>query len=135
MNGEKTNKLISDDGRPAFGLHSKPLTELNIRDIRPYGSKSRPEALPAGLKRWVFLGVCNRDMIFGLVIVHLGYLSNLFTYLFDRKEKKITKEFEIINPFAMNTVFSGSSIDGKASFSAAGANANILFSGEKLPWM
>jgi hypothetical protein len=122
-------KLIGSDGRPIFGLRDMPVVSLNINDFRPHGSKTRPIFGAAGLKRWIFLGVCNEDIIFGLAVVHLGYLSNLFTYVFDRKEKKILKEFDLINPAAAGTLFSGSSVDGRVSFSAAGAKADISFSG------
>jgi hypothetical protein len=128
---DSRGKLIGAGGRPIFGLRDMPLVSLNINDFRPHGTKNKPLFGPAGLKRWIFLGVCNKDVIFGLAVVHLGYLSNLFAYVFDRKEKKITIKYDLINPFAMNTSFSGSSVDGKVSFSPAGANADILFSGGK----
>jgi hypothetical protein len=110
------NRLINPDGRPAFGLHEEPLRELNIADFRPAGSH----------KSWVFLGVSNADIIFGLAVVHLGYLSNLFAYVFDRKQKKLVAEADVIVPLGMNTKFAGSSADGTVNFNSSGVTAGII---------
>lgn len=109
-------RLINPDGRPAFGLHAEPLRELNISDFRP----------PGGRKRWIFLGISNQDIVFGLAVVHLGYLSNLFAYVFDRKQKKLIAEADIIVPFGLGTNFTGSSADGAVSFASNGASAGVI---------
>jgi hypothetical protein len=115
-------RLINPDGRPAFGLHTEPVRELNISDFRPHGSKNIKKA---DQKSWVFLGVSNKDIAFGLAVVHLGYLSNLFAYVFDRRQKKLITEADVIVPFGINTGFSGSSADGTVNFKA-GATAGII---------
>ncbi|HRU38284.1 MAG TPA: DUF2804 domain-containing protein [Candidatus Goldiibacteriota bacterium] len=102
-------KLIDEKGRPVFGLHNGPLKELNFGDFKRRGGRG-------GLKRWVFAGVCSSDAVFGLAIAHLGYLSNLFAYVFDRKAGKIVSEADSIMPFAAGTVFEGTGLEGSAVF-------------------
>lgn len=100
------SNLIDTNGRPEFGLHDGPIKELNIRDFKG----------PGGQKRWAFIGVSNADIIFGLAIVSLGYLSNLFAYVFDRKDGKITADADIITPFAAGTAFEGTGLEGSVIF-------------------
>jgi hypothetical protein len=116
--------LINEDGRPAFGIHQEPFKELNIRDFRPHGQRNKP--LFTGHKRWIFLGVSNKDVIFGLAVVHLGYLANLFAYVFDRKQKKLMAERDIIVPSGFGVDFSGSSLQGSAAFKSGGVTAGIV---------
>lgn len=109
------SKLIDENGRPVFGLHEGPIKDLNAGDFRKRGGKG-------GLKKWIFLGVTAPDAVFGLAIVHLGYLSNMFAYVFDRNDKKIVSEADSIKPFAAGTAFEGSALEGSAIF---GKNAKI----------
>lgn len=118
------SNLINADGRPAFGLHAEPLKELNISDFRPHGEKNK--AVFSGHKRWIFLGVSNKDVIFGMAIVHLGYLANLFAYAFDRKQKKLICERDIIVPLGLGVDFTGSSSSGTVSFKSGAVFASIV---------
>ncbi len=117
-------KLINESGRPAFGLQTEPLTDLNIADFKPDGSLKSRKNHPH--KRWIFLGVSNKDITFGFAIVHLGYLANLFAYVFDRKLKKLVCSRDVIVPFGMGVIFSGSSASGSVSFKSGGITAGIM---------
>jgi hypothetical protein len=108
--------LINKDGQPCYGLHPEPLKELNIRDFKPGGSQ----------KQWIFLGASCREAVFGLAIVNLGYLANLFAYVFDRQSGRITEQRDIIVPFGLGTSFAGSGAAGSVSFSSGGATAGIV---------
>ncbi len=132
---EETN-LIGSGGRPTFGLHRLPLNNLNIEDFRPHG---RPDItlIERGIitgfriKRWLYLGVCTEDIIFGIAVIHLGYLSNFFVNIFDRKEKKLN-EYGINQPFAIHTFFDGSFVNGNVDFIDKDINAKIELKNDEI---
>ena len=43
------SSLIGMDGRPRFGIYSRPLTYLNLDDFRPYGAKD----VASSAKGWI----------------------------------------------------------------------------------
>lgn len=129
----RDSRLIGDDGKPVFGLHAGPIRDLNIEDFRLFGqekvSHAKNEFLKDfQLKRWQYLGACGADFAFGIAVVHLGYLSNAFAYLFDRRTRVLT-EFNANQPLAAGTVFSGDAVSGRASFKAPGADIDMENSG------
>ncbi|MFZ4441510.1 MAG: DUF2804 domain-containing protein [Syntrophales bacterium] len=120
MDKATESSLIGSDGRPCFGIHSKPLTSLNLDDFRPYGvkdggSSAKDWILKYRIKRWQYLGVCNDDIIFGIAVVRLGYMCNLFTYLFDRRNARII-EYNITTPGGGAAIFEGTSLVGGITF-------------------
>jgi hypothetical protein len=125
---DKTD-LISQNGRPLFGIYKSPLHNLNIEKLRCYGN-SELSALSNKLIRffrlkcWQYLGVCTEEFIFGLAVVDLGYLSNMFCYIFDRKENKLS-EYDRIQPFGLNTRIEGSSVAGRVCFKTKGTSIKI----------
>jgi len=112
--------LISHNGRPVFGIYKSPLHSLNTEKLRRYGN-SELSALSNKLvrlfrlKRWQYMGVCTEEFIFGLAVIDLGYLSNMFCYIFDRKENKLS-EYDRIQLFGLNTSIEGSSVAGRVCF-------------------
>ncbi|OPZ63013.1 MAG: hypothetical protein BWY84_01059 [Candidatus Aerophobetes bacterium ADurb.Bin490] len=62
-----------------------------------------------------------------MAIVHAGYLSELFLYVFDRKDKT-TKQYDFLVPFAFNTKFTGSASAGEFKFINSGADARVILS-------
>jgi hypothetical protein len=122
MNTANESALIGIDGRPRFGIYRGPLTSLNLDDFRPYGAKDRASCakrriLKYRIKRWEYLGVCNNDIIFGIAVVRLGYMCNLFTYLFDRRSFRIS-EYDILTPGGGAAVFEGNSLAGQITFAS-----------------
>lgn len=120
MNKTKENSLIDMDGRPCFGICSSPLPSFNLDDFRPYSAKDRATLvknwiLKYRIKRWEYLGLCNNDIIFGTAIVRLGYMCNLFAYLFDRRNNRI-REYDILTPGGGAAVFEGTSRQGEIHF-------------------
>jgi hypothetical protein len=114
------SSLIGIDGRPCFGIYNGPLTRLNIDDFRPYGVKdstsfAKKRILKYRIKRWEYLGICNNDIIFGIAIVRLGYICNLFAYLFDRRSVRIN-EYDILTPGGGAAIFEGTSLTGEITF-------------------
>ncbi len=126
------NNLIGNDAKPVFGFHKGPIENLNINQ---YVLPGKFKMTAAGrkimkvfrLKRWLFTGIYSKDFIFGMAIVHAGYLSELFLYVFDRKDKSL-KQFDFLVPFALNTNFTGSAADGSFTFKNSGADAQVILS-------
>jgi len=129
MNPKEDTKLIGPKGRPLFGIHGSPVESFNLSDLRVYG-KNKKEGMVKSfitgfrIKRWEYLGVCNNEIIFGAAIVNLGYMSNMFTYIFDRKAGKI-KQLEAITPSGKAGLFEGSFQNGSASFKNRNASLNF----------
>ena len=120
MNTANESSLIGIDRRPRFGIYSGPLTSLNLDDFRPYGvkdgeSSTKSWILKYRIKRWEYLGICNNDIIFGIAVVRLGYMCNLFAYLFDRRSARIS-EYDILTPGGGAAIFEGTSLTGGITF-------------------
>lgn len=124
------NSLIGKAGRPVFGLYKRPLEDLSIKGYRPHGEQ-KVNAKPGNFKKWFFGGAVSADFVFGAAIVNIGYLSNFFSYVFDRKVKKII-EMSALSPLAIGTSFQGSAAGGKAVFKSAGVKADFNFTGDKI---
>ncbi len=122
-------RLIGEDGRPNFGIFSKPLNIINIDDLRPYGERDCPSFKKGMLKmfkikRWQYMGVTNSKLVFGSAIVSTGYLGNVFLYIFDRAGKELF-EVSFVKPFASGILFEGSPEEGKVIFS--GGKTSLSF--------
>ncbi len=122
----KDSRLIGDDGLPLYGIHDGPVEVLNIDDLRPWGrdkvSKAQTEFIKDfQLKRWQFLGACDERVVFGAAIVHLGYMSSVFAYAFDRSKRTLV-EYGANRPLAAHTEFSGTAVEGHARFQSAEAD-------------
>jgi hypothetical protein len=122
-------ELVSPNGRPLFGIYKSPLRRLNAENLRCYGNNelsalSNKLIRLFRLKRWQYLGICSEEFIFGLAVVDLGYLSNMFCYIFDRKANHLS-EYDRIQPLGLNTQIEGSSIAGSVCFKAKGTSIEI----------
>ncbi len=129
MHSAKESELIGSDGRPRFGIFDGPLTSFNLDDFRPYGTKNRVFSarkwiLQYRIKRWEYLGICNNDIIFGVAVVHLGYMCNLFAYLFDRRSARLS-EYDILVPGGCAAIFEGSSLTGAVTFKSGKTEVRI----------
>jgi hypothetical protein len=129
MHTAKESELIGSDGRPRFGIFDGPLTSFNLDDLRPYGKKNRVFSarkwiLQYRIKRWEYLGICNNDIIFGVAVVHLGYMCNLFAYLFDRRSARLS-EYDILVPGGGAAIFKGSSLTGAVTFKSGKTEVRI----------
>lgn len=116
-------KLIGENGRPNFGIYDRPVNNINLQDLRPYG-KNRYSGLERKyiytfkIKKWEYIGLTDSNIVFGSAIVSTGYLGNVFFYLFDRKKKDLY-EMSFIKPFARDISFSGGAQEGEVSFNTA----------------
>ncbi|MBN2282779.1 MAG: DUF2804 domain-containing protein [Deltaproteobacteria bacterium] len=112
-------RLIEATGRPGFGLYRDPLTDLDVRELRVYGKDKRgPGRGFCSLfrfKRWQYLGVCNERLICGIAVVSLGYLGQMFAYVYERAKGEL-REHESIRPLGIGIRIDGSSASGRARF-------------------
>jgi hypothetical protein len=51
-------------------------------------------------KRWSYIGVISDECISGTALVHLGYACNAFSFVYDRKEKKLIEKGYVLSPFS-----------------------------------
>lgn len=136
MNPANESSLIGVDGRPCFGIYHRPLTSLNLNDFRLHGTKgptslTKSWILKYRIKRWQYLGVCNNDLIFGLAVVRLGYMCNLFAYLFDRRSGCIS-EYDILTPGGGAAIFKGTSLTGEIRFESRQTRVRMMSDPETL---
>ena len=136
MNTAIKNTLIGDDGRPHYGIYHSPLISLNLEDFRPHGAKNRSSftkhwILNYRIKQWEYLGVCNNDLIFGIAVVRLGYMCNLFAYLFDRRTGR-TSEYDLITPGGGAAVFKGTSLTGEIHFKSGKTAVHLISNPETI---
>lgn len=86
--------LVDEKGRLAWGIYTDPVTRVNYEDYpceTPMGMR-----WPRPLRRLLanqfhFIGITGPDLLAGIGIVDLKYLSNGFLYLFDRSTRAITE--------------------------------------------
>jgi hypothetical protein len=79
-------KLIGENGRPNFGIYDRPVNNINLQDLKPYG-KNRYSGLERKyiytfkIKKWEYIGLTDSNIVFGSAIVSTGYLGNVtFNY-------------------------------------------------------
>jgi hypothetical protein len=125
MTSEDETKLVGLNGRPAFGIRKSTVKSFNLSDLRIYGKNKTSGILKRfitgfRIKRWQYLGLCNDKIIFGAAIVNLGYMTNIFCYIFDRKAGKI-EQVDAVTPSGKAGLFEGSFQTGSALFKSGKA--------------
>ncbi len=120
--------LIDDSGNPQFGVLGQPVHNVNYLDYTLYNSMDKK--LPEWRKKFrfnqfQFVGAMNSQCIFGLAIVNLQVVSNLFFYVYSFETKSL-KEFSRIMPLGLGTRMSTAPDAGEARFSSPGTKASIL---------
>jgi len=88
------DRLINDDGQVRFGIFESPVDEINYRDYpltTPMGFKIPAFVRNLMFNQFVFFGLTGPDVIVGMAVVDLKYLSNGFLYVYDRKDNTVTE--------------------------------------------
>ncbi|MEI7591501.1 MAG: DUF2804 family protein, partial [Deltaproteobacteria bacterium] len=127
--------LIGANGRPNFGIYDTPLVDLSLEPLRLYGKQwsnniARKFVLSYRIKRWEYVGACNEQVVFGVAVVNLGYMSTMFAYVFDRITKQLEK-FETVLPCDSSVLFVGSSAEGSVNFEHGSSKVNIVHKGNR----
>lgn len=95
------DKLVDAQGYLRYGLYDEPVENVNFQDYpleTPMGFK-----VPKGLKGFManqfhFFGVLGQDIMVGMAVVDLKYLTNGFLYVYDRKTRKLAEARKISLP-------------------------------------
>jgi hypothetical protein len=83
------------------------------------------------LKEWHFLSLHHPDVFLAFAVAQLGYVSNLFAYVVDKRTGKI-HEWGARVPLGRGLVFGSSSIEGRTVWRSRGSALNIV--NEKDAW-
>jgi hypothetical protein len=112
--------IVDADGRCAFGRYTLPFANANIKDgyLEDYASWLRqPTRWNAWLrslrlKEWHFVSINHSDIFVAFAVVQLGYISNLFAYVVDKRSGRIHEWGERV-PLGRSLRFGDSSVQGK----------------------
>ncbi len=97
------NRLINDQGKVQFGIFESPIDEINYIDYQmstPMGFKRSKIFKKLLFNQFVFFGLTGPDIIIGMAVVDLKYLSNGFLYIYDRKEGSVSEANKTIVPIS-----------------------------------
>ena len=88
------NNLVDKNGLIKYGVYENPLDYINYKDFRLRMPSGLPA--PAFLKNFKFnmfnfIGITGPDIMVGLAVVDLKYVTNGFFYVYDIPNKKLTE--------------------------------------------
>ena len=98
--------LVNEKGHIQWGIYDEPVNRVNYEDYHletPMGLKVPAAIRKALANQFHFMGVVGPDIIAGIGVVDLKYLSNGFFYVFDRKTGKITESKKLV-PLGKSTL-------------------------------
>ena len=86
--------LINSDGKIDYGIYPAPISCVNYMDFdlrTPFGKR-----IPGWIKKYKFnqfhfIGISAADLMAGMAVVDLGYVTNGFFYVYDRREKNFNE--------------------------------------------
>jgi len=127
------NRLIDDQGHAKFGIFKTPVDEINYRDYRmttPMGSGVSSFFKKLLFNQFVFFGLTGPDVIIGIAVVDLKYLSNGFLYIYDRESGDISEANKTIVPVSRKIFISPTPDHVSCGFSFG--NLSISMEGTKI---
>jgi hypothetical protein len=87
--------MLDPEGRPVLGAFTGPLPPVRL-GARHDGLRARTFRR----KRWLFLSVQTDTWLFGMAVVHLGYIAKSFAYAFDGTRRRIVATKSSLGPTA-----------------------------------
>jgi hypothetical protein len=84
--------LVEPDGRIQWGLQPEPIRDVNALDYdleSPLGRRRSRFIKKWLFKQFLFIGIPGPDLVVGLAVVNLGYLTNGFLYAYDRASGRL----------------------------------------------
>jgi hypothetical protein len=119
--------LISSDGKIRYGFYDEPLDGINYIDYpqeTPFGIKIPKILRKLTANQFHFAGIIGPDVMVGVAVVDLKYLSNGFFYVYDRKAKTIIETKKII-PAGIGAQISPTPRSYDSSFTSKGFNITL----------
>ncbi len=82
-----------------FGSHLKRIQGLAVDQWVGSDSLSfKPRRFRE--KRWSYMGIISEECISGTALVHLGYATSAFSFVYDRKQQKLIEKGYVVPPFS-----------------------------------
>ncbi len=121
-------RLIDDQGQLPFGIFSAPIDQINYRDYpltTPMGARVPGVIKNLKFNQFVFFGLTGPDVMAGLAVVDLKYLSSGFLYVYDRRAGTLAEVGKTAVPIFSSTFISENPADVSAGFKAGNVNITI----------
>lgn len=103
------NTPLIENGRPRYGRFKSPPSFININDFKLLSPFNKPlTGISAilkkkfGFKSFQFISINNQDVMIGLAVVDLGWVSNGFFYIHNKKTN-FTLEISELQPLGRQT--------------------------------
>ncbi len=112
-------KLVDAQGHIDFGIYDNKIKEINYKDYHlehPMGGKVSGLSKRLFFKQFNFIGVLGPDVVAGLAVVDMKYLTSGFFYIYDRKNDRLTETKAIAPFFSARIKTDPSSMDSSFSF-------------------
>lgn len=114
--------LIAANGQPQWGLFDTPPDEINYRDYElrsPMDRRRGRLARHFAFNQFQFVALSSPELIVGLAIVDLKWLSNAFVYAYSPRSGAF-EQHSFLQPLARGTHIAPRPNGGQARFSKAG---------------
>jgi hypothetical protein len=85
--------LLDDRGQPRFGSYRGGLPTVDLGRMGRGGLYELTHR-----KRWIYVAIASEEVYLGVAAVHLGYLSTLFAFAFDRKAARVVVDRSLVAP-------------------------------------
>lgn len=124
--------LINQNGQPDFGYFPDGVRCINYMDYDLRSVMDRPltkYSKKVRFNQFQFIGITCPELVVGVAIVDLQFLSNCFVYLYHPPTGQY-EEVSFLQPLAMNTRFDSSPIDGISSFRKGNNRVVITATGQ-----
>ncbi len=98
-------KLIQENAQPLLGEIDQVVSEVNYMDYdlrTPMDKPIKGIRKRAAFNQFQFVGLMNEEIIAGIAIVDLKWVSNAFLYVYDLKTRQL-HERSLLQPLAVGT--------------------------------
>ncbi len=101
------DRLVNEHGLIKWGIYPEAVDRINYEDYHletPLGIQIPPALRKILVNQFHFIGVVGPDLMAGIGVVDLKYLSNGFFYVFDRKTGRITETKSLAPPLSVTAI-------------------------------
>jgi hypothetical protein len=121
------DKLIKANGQVNFGVFDNPPATINFKEYDLRNVMDKPVTglrKKMGVNQFQFIGLTGDDLILGVAIVSLKWVSNCFVYVYQPSSKTF-KQYSWLKPFSFGVITSNQPNNGKWSFSSGNNKISI----------
>lgn len=119
--------LVKNKKNPTFGQIHQPVSEVNFLD---YDLRTPMDKPVKGIRKrmsfnqFQFVGMMSEDIIAGVAIVDLKWMSNVFAYVYDFKKGGLVEK-SLLQPLSVGTSIEAKPDTGSSLFKQWGNSASI----------